>query len=638
MTMADVKVEIDFASDPGDALSAATWTDVTSYVRDGKITRGRRRQLDQFQPGTCRIVLDNRDQRFDPNNTSSPYYPNVKPYKRVRVTATDLSGTTVTYDDSTVTYDDSSITYDGGYIQFVGYIESFGLGWRMPNDGFVVLDCVDGFALLANKKLADSVYEYEVTQDSPIHWWRLSESAGTVAVDNGSRGYDGTYNGSPTLGAASFVEHDSRTAVDWDGGNDDMTVAGIPELSYPWTVELFINADDWDSPTLGGNMILEFRNQLWIYGSNNPTDAKIYFRLPRDEASFARSSFLAAGTDYHIVFAATNASTVSCWINGSAVTFDDTAAQSFEPDSNKLLVADKTSTSAYDPFDGRMQHLAFYGSALSSSRASAHWSAVSTPWNGDASGTRIGRILTLAGWPSADRDLDTGNTTFGDADINGFTALSYIQLCEASENGHFFITRDGRTRFVQRHALITESVYNTSQATFDDSPTGSELPYHDLELDHGERIYNEVTVQRKYGVEQTAEDTSSQTSYLERTYSKTGLLMDSDAEAKTAAQWLLKRFREPTSVVRRMELRPVGDDDLWAQVLGRDLMERVTVNFDPPGAGTTFSQQSHIQGIEHRFRPKNWETTWWVSPVDATDYLILDDATYGQLDSNSFAY
>lgn len=92
-TLPTTKVEISFAS-AWDATSP-TWVDVTSYVRAIDIARGRQADLNPFDNGTARIELDNRDGRFNPSNTAGPYYPNVKPRRQIRITATYTTTTRV---------------------------------------------------------------------------------------------------------------------------------------------------------------------------------------------------------------------------------------------------------------------------------------------------------------------------------------------------------------------------------------------------------------------------------------------------------------------------------------------------------------------------------------------------------------
>ncbi|PWG73437.1 hypothetical protein DF186_23085, partial [Enterococcus hirae] len=66
----------------------STWTDITSYVRQVNVRRGRSGDLDVVEPGVLSVELDNDDGRFTPENTQGAYTPNVKPGVTVRVSVT----------------------------------------------------------------------------------------------------------------------------------------------------------------------------------------------------------------------------------------------------------------------------------------------------------------------------------------------------------------------------------------------------------------------------------------------------------------------------------------------------------------------------------------------------------------------
>lgn len=80
-----VEISVDFANDP--TSSTRTWIDVTPYVRDFQITRGRPDALSRPGVGALNLTLQNDDGRFDPTNTAGPYSPNVLPMRRIRVLA-----------------------------------------------------------------------------------------------------------------------------------------------------------------------------------------------------------------------------------------------------------------------------------------------------------------------------------------------------------------------------------------------------------------------------------------------------------------------------------------------------------------------------------------------------------------------
>ena len=66
--------------------------DITSTVQQVSIRRGRTRSLDRFEPGTATITIVDTDGTWNPQNTSSIFYPNIQVRRQVRITA-GLNGT-----------------------------------------------------------------------------------------------------------------------------------------------------------------------------------------------------------------------------------------------------------------------------------------------------------------------------------------------------------------------------------------------------------------------------------------------------------------------------------------------------------------------------------------------------------------
>lgn len=93
----DVYVECAFDTDLSDDLYAQTgWTGITEFVRtlSGNL-RGRSYELDQIQTGSMAIDLDNGDGRFTPDSIRSPYYPNVKASRRLRIRGKNMQSLNV---------------------------------------------------------------------------------------------------------------------------------------------------------------------------------------------------------------------------------------------------------------------------------------------------------------------------------------------------------------------------------------------------------------------------------------------------------------------------------------------------------------------------------------------------------------
>lgn len=88
---ADTKVEVAFNAGVRTPEASRTWTDVSTYVEleaGISITGGRADERATCEANSCSLVLDNSDGRFTPDRTSSPYYPNVKIGRPIRVTST----------------------------------------------------------------------------------------------------------------------------------------------------------------------------------------------------------------------------------------------------------------------------------------------------------------------------------------------------------------------------------------------------------------------------------------------------------------------------------------------------------------------------------------------------------------------
>ena len=126
-----LKVQVAFDSNPFDATQS--YTDISTYVRRISTKRGRTNELGQFTNGTATLTLSNADNRFNPNNTSSPYYDSansitkIQPYKNVKITAI---------------YDSTE------YPIFYGFLNTIPVKYpALGADSTVDFNCVDAFKI-----------------------------------------------------------------------------------------------------------------------------------------------------------------------------------------------------------------------------------------------------------------------------------------------------------------------------------------------------------------------------------------------------------------------------------------------------------------------------------------------------------
>ncbi len=283
------------------------------------------------------------------------------------------------------------------------------------------------------------------------------------------------------------------------------------------------------------------------------------------------------------------------------------------------------------------------GTSVSSSRIAAH-GAAALGWAGDTTGTRIGRLLDALAWPAASRSIQTGISVLQASDWSaGTTALSVMQQWADTELGLFFMSADNKVTFKSRHSPLLDTTSKVSQATFSDNANPR---YQFVELPRDSAlIRNPVTAGRRNGITVTVQNTSTTSGtgkYGPRNWAAPSSEDSLDSVVYDRANWLLARFKELGTRLASMTLLPRTDPtNLWPQALGRLIGDRVTVKRTPLGLNSEISLDFIIDGIEHNFGiGPVWTTTFAGSPVDPNvgSYLLLDDVTYGLLDTGLNAY
>jgi hypothetical protein len=132
--------------DGTDTLNGSTdFVDATEYVLSVAIQRGRTSQTDQFSPGTCRILADDRasGRLFDPANTASTWYEgsfDLAPRRAIKV----LAGTAEL---------------------FVGAITDLDITYEMPNLSFASIVSADGLYELSRTALTAFSPSSQLTSD-----------------------------------------------------------------------------------------------------------------------------------------------------------------------------------------------------------------------------------------------------------------------------------------------------------------------------------------------------------------------------------------------------------------------------------------------------------------------------------------
>jgi len=110
-------------------LGGYQMVDLTSMVQSVSITRGRNREMEQFNGGTAQMQIYDPTRLLDPLNTASIYYPYVAPRQPVQILA-------------------------GGVVIYTGFVTDWDLDYGYTtNANVTTVACADAFTVLANQSM-----------------------------------------------------------------------------------------------------------------------------------------------------------------------------------------------------------------------------------------------------------------------------------------------------------------------------------------------------------------------------------------------------------------------------------------------------------------------------------------------------
>jgi len=164
--------------------------------------------------------------------------------------------------------------------------------------------------------------------------------------------------------------------------------------------------------------------------------------------------------------------------------------------------------------------------------------------------------------------------------------------------------------------------------------TAGELPAAAISrADDDTTIASDIQVTRVNGTLQEAQDPVSEALFLfPRTYARSDLILQTDADALAWASWVLYVSRTGENRFDTISADPLADPaHLWPQVLGREMGDRIEGTKRPPGI-VPVTKDGFVSGITHAadFGAGTWLTTWGLQ--DASKYagfLVLDSGKLG---------
>lgn len=569
---------IEIAFDDGPYALSPTWTDVTPYVREFSTSRGVPDDWTFQADGSASVTLSNRDRRFDPFNTSGPYYGKLLPRRQIRIRAT--SGGT-------------------NYDVFRGFIAGWPPEWTDAGyDSTVTLSCFDALQLLGSSSLpADWSRKYILSQ-SPRHYWPCNEPivpyGGTTTLKD--------YGAIPqNITASTNAVNASQLADGLPGNAIAASVSTAGTTSYgPSTADTNFSFSMWaildsSSATTGGAI---GNNYTYSVGWN-PATGKYIVEIGDGTAGIYRT-FTTTGTfdgsqPSHIAFSFNITSkALVLYIDGIVAATSVTTSGAF------IIVLGEIFTFGTGQFQqvcvwtgiiaqATVQTIINYSKAVFAETTTARFNRI-------IGETSFSASLTSAPVSPASSVLDITD--------DAPTVSSELGLVSTSEYAPLFVNKAGTLTLYSQSQIRSQTSSTVSQVTYGSGGVNIG-PNVQLQYD-GDSMRNVVNVQMSGGGVYIQENTTALNAYAEAeqyTATQVSTLEDAVDIANIVTGWGGQVYSKasPVSVV----LSPTGS---WGSTLALELFDRFTLAV-APRTGNVITTPMLLSRVSHSVTPERWVTT-----------------------------
>ena len=262
--------------------------------------------------------------------------------------------------------------------------------------------------------------------------------------------------------------------------------------------------------------------------------------------------------------------------------------------------------------------------------ALANITTVTGAGNKDLPGTRINQILDEIDWPTSARDIDSGDTELQNDHGEERTALEALQTIEKSDLGALFIDHLGKITYYDR-AHQAQLAAGTP-VYFDD--IGTNVQYQDITVAYDDtELANEVTLTRYGGQPQTASDSASIAEYFLRSFSRSDLMMETNATALVRAGQILNYRKQVRLRIESLTLDISQDADRIEAGLSLEIGDPIVVRKTMAG-GSHIDARLTVQGHSHDITPDRWITRLTTAQPLSTAF-ILGSTEFGVLGTST---
>jgi len=228
-------------------------------------------------------------------------------------------------------------------------------------DGYLL---EDGSGVVLSERTG---YSNAVTQTAGlVGYWRLGESSGTNANDEVSTN-DGTYTGTPTLGATGALSGDTDTAVTFASASSQYV--NIPDVAAVDLGDVF-SLEAWINVTGSGARYIVSKS-TGAYALAIFSDGTLGLRIGNGATLRITNAALSAG--WHHVVGTKNGATTALYVDGAAPATTASANVTAVNNATALLIGGDFNAGEF--FNGSIDEVAVYNVAISEATALAHYNA-----------------------------------------------------------------------------------------------------------------------------------------------------------------------------------------------------------------------------------------------------------------------
>ena len=250
----------------------------------------------------------------------------------------------------------------------------------------------------------------------------------------------------------------------------------------------------------------------------------------------------------------------------------------------------------------------------------------------ETSSARITSVLTAANYTGTTSLTASPTATLGAYSIpSGTNVNTYINRIQQAEQGRIFCSR--------ANVLTAQARIGTTIAAptviFNDTNTAT--PYDNINVEFDQQsVINNANVTIEGGTLQNAKNADSISQYFTQTEAIDASLLSTDAQAATLASYLLYPTPKPRFTNVSTTFASLSDAQKTA-LAPIEIGQTVTITKTfTSGTPLAITQDLSVEGIDHAINmATGHRMTLWTSPTIVLNDFILDDITYGILNSTN---